>query len=51
MKLITTKTHGVIDYLAGILLILMPWPWDYNPIGLEGLTPLLLGFPQLSSAL
>ena len=47
MRFISTKAHGVLDYLTGILLILLPWLWDYNPTGPESLIPVLLGITAI----
>ena len=27
MKIISTKVHGVLDYLMGLVLFAAPWPW------------------------
>ncbi len=35
MKFIKTKTHGFIDYGAGILLIVSPWLLGYTSGGLK----------------
>lgn len=51
MKFITTKTHGIIDYIAGVLLLLLPWIWDYNPTGPESLVPILLGVATIAVSL
>lgn len=51
MRFISTKTHGILDYLTGILLILLPWLWDYNPTGPESLIPVLLGVTAIVTSL
>jgi hypothetical protein len=43
MKVITTKTHGVIDYLVGILLMVSPWLFNFNMNGAETWVPFVLG--------
>jgi hypothetical protein len=43
MRFIETKTHGILDYLTGILLILSPWIFDFNEGGAETIIPVLLG--------
>ena len=43
MKLLSTKAHGVIDYLMGIVLIAAPWLLDFNRGGAETWVPVILG--------
>ncbi len=31
MEVISTKVHGVLDYLAAALLLLLPWMVEWNP--------------------
>lgn len=40
--MISTKTHGVIDYLMGVLLILLPFIFDF-PGGAATWLPIILG--------
>lgn len=35
MKIIPTKIHGVLDYLIGFTLVLMPWILDLNEYGIQ----------------
>ncbi|MES2628463.1 MAG: SPW repeat protein [Bacteroidota bacterium] len=35
MKIISTKVHGVLDYLLGFTLILLPWILDFNEYGIQ----------------
>jgi len=51
MRFISTKTHGILDYLTGILLLLSPWIWSYYATGLQSLIPILLGIAILSMSL
>ena len=51
MKIIPTKTHGIVDYLYGIALILLPWIWDDSATGLDSLIPVLLGISVISMSL
>jgi len=51
MKIIPTKTHGIVDYLYGIALILLPWIWDHSATGLDSLIPVLLGISIISISL
>ena len=43
MKVISTKVHGVLDYLMGIILIASPWLLDFNREGAETWVPVILG--------
>jgi hypothetical protein len=41
--MIATKTHGILDYLVGALLIAAPWIFNFNRGGAETWIPVLLG--------
>lgn len=43
MKIISTRVHGVLDYLVGALLIAAPWLFDFNRGGAETWVPVVLG--------
>jgi hypothetical protein len=43
MKIISTKVHGVLDYLMGVLLIAAPWLFNFNRDGAETWVPVILG--------
>jgi hypothetical protein len=43
MKVISTKVHGVMDYLMGVLLIAAPWLFDFARGGAETWVPVALG--------
>jgi SPW repeat-containing protein len=43
MKIISTKTHGIIDYVVGLLLIAAPWILDFARGGAETWVPVVLG--------
>lgn len=43
MKFISTKAHGVIDYLMGILLIAAPWLLGFYAGGAETWIPVAIG--------
>src|SRR5688500_7964844 len=47
MKIISTKTHGYLDYLVGMLLIAAPWLFDFNRGGAETWVPVILGISAL----
>ena len=43
MKIISTKTHGILDYLMGVLLIASPWIFGFANGGAEQWIPIILG--------
>jgi hypothetical protein len=43
MRFISTKAHGVMDYLVGILLIASPWLLNFTRGGAETWVPVILG--------
>jgi hypothetical protein len=43
MKIISTKVHGVLDYMMGILLIASPWLFGFASNGMETWVPVILG--------
>jgi hypothetical protein len=43
MKVISTKAHGMLDYLVGLLLIASPWLLDFDRGGAETWVPVILG--------
>ena len=43
MKPITTRTHGIIDYIVGALLIVAPWLFLFAQGGPETWVPVILG--------
>jgi hypothetical protein len=43
MRFVPTRLHGVLDYLAGLLLILAPWLLDFGRGGAETVVPLVVG--------
>ena len=51
MKIITTKAHGILDYLMGALLIIAPWIFDFARDGAETWIPVLLGVGTVSYSL
>lgn len=40
---ITTRTHGVLDYALGVLLVLAPWLFGFAAGGTETWLPVILG--------
>jgi hypothetical protein len=43
MRFLSTKVHGVLDYLVGVLLIAAPWLFDFARGGAETWVPVILG--------
>lgn len=43
MRFIPTKTHGVLDYLVGLILIAAPWILDFAGGGAEQWVPVIIG--------
>ncbi|HYF70330.1 MAG TPA: SPW repeat protein [Ohtaekwangia sp.] len=43
MRFISTKAHGVVDYLMSILLIASPWLFNFDRGGAETWVPVILG--------
>jgi hypothetical protein len=51
MKIISTKTHGVLDYLVGIILIASPWLLNFADGGAKMWIPIILGAGALAYSL
>lgn len=43
MRFLDSKTHGMLDYLTGILLIVAPWLFDFAQMGAETWVPVIVG--------
>jgi hypothetical protein len=43
MKIISTKVHGVLDYMMGVLLIASPWLLGFAENGMQLWIPVILG--------
>ena len=43
MRFIPTKTHGVLDYLMGIVLIIAPWILGFADGGAKQWVPIIVG--------
>jgi predicted phage tail protein len=43
MRVIGTKTHGYLDYIVGLLLIVAPWVLGFAAGGIETWLPVILG--------
>ena len=51
MRVISSKTHGVIDYIYGIVLIAAPWLFQFARGGPETWVPVVLGIAVILMAL
>ncbi|NJK86324.1 MAG: hypothetical protein HC906_10480 [Bacteroidales bacterium] len=51
MRFIKTKTHGVLDYLVGIILIAAPWIFGFATGGPEQVVPIVIGILMIGMAL
>jgi hypothetical protein len=51
MRFISTKVHGILDYLMGALLIAAPWLFGFAGDGAETWVPVILGIVMLLQAL
>ncbi len=47
MKFISTRTHGLLDYLVSLLLIVMPWIFGFAQGGAETWVPVVLGLSTI----
>lgn len=43
MKIISSRTHGIMDYIMGIVLAVSPWLFDFAAGGAETWIPVILG--------
>lgn len=43
MNVISTRTHGIMDYLMGIVLIIAPWIFQFSRGGAETWIPVIIG--------
>ena len=47
MKIISTKVHGVLDYMMGVLLIASPWIFGFASNGWATWLPCILGISTI----
>lgn len=47
MRILSTRVHGVMDYLMGVLLIAAPWLFGFAQNGAETWIPVALGISAL----
>ena len=43
MRFLSTKAHGILDYLVGVILIAAPWILGFAYNGAETWVPVILG--------
>ena len=43
MRFVSTRVHGIIDYLTGVLLIVAPWLFGFANGGAAQWVPIILG--------
>ncbi|HET6245699.1 MAG: SPW repeat protein [Bacteroidetes bacterium] len=51
MKVISSKAHGVMDYIIGIALVAAPWLFQFARGGAETWVPVILGIVVIVMAL
>jgi hypothetical protein len=52
MKLINTRTHGIMDYTVGIFIAASPWIFNYaKPGTMPSLIPVLIGLAGVAYSL
>lgn len=51
MRFISTKTHGYLDYIVGILLVAAPWLFGFYAGGAESWVPIIIGLGTIVMAL
>jgi hypothetical protein len=49
--MINTRTHGMIDYMTGVLLIALPYIFNFATGGIEQWLPMILGFLTIGMSL
>src|SRR3954469_9468644 len=47
MKAITTRTHGILDYIVSLFVIAMPWLLGFAQGGYETWIPVILGLTSI----
>ena len=51
MRFISTRVHGILDYLVGALLVISPWLFNFDNGGAETWVPVIVGIVLLIQAL
>jgi len=47
MRFLSTKAHGILDYLTGLLLIASPWIFGFSDIPAATFVPVILGISAI----
>lgn len=47
MRIISTHTHGILDYITGVVLVAAPWLFGFARGGPETVIPVVLGLGTL----
>jgi len=50
-KLITSRQHGILDYVGGVVLILAPWIFGFSDVDAARNVPIILGIIILLQSL
>lgn len=51
MKIISSKVHGYIDYIVGLLLIAAPYIFNFSNSGPASIIPMVLGISTITYSL
>lgn len=51
MQIVSTRTHGMIDYIFGILLVVSPWLFGFADDGAAMWVPIVIGVAVLGQAM
>lgn len=51
IKVLSTKVHGYMDYLMGLLLIASPWLFGFFAGGMESWIPIIIGVATIGMSL
>jgi len=51
MRFIPTRTHGMVDYLVGVVLIAAPWIFRFNDVASAKWVAIVVGLLMLGQAL
>lgn len=51
MNIISTKVHGILDYLIGVLLIAAPWLFNFANGGAAQHIPVIIGSAMILTAM
>jgi hypothetical protein len=51
MNIISRKTHGLLDYVMGVILIASPWLFGFYNGGIEAIVPIVLGLSAITYSL